>query len=258
MRKLLVLLGVMLFLWTCAATPAAAVMITGGSGTLFQNGFEVNITGSPDQDPDPALWTTNEAEADAVQVLDSSVQSMYLPPAAYEGVKYTKIYRPAGASESLIAAPFEQQSAGTVHMELMMYIPVQVSADTLSANIALSNNLDNGNGFDGAVVWIAAFEAGNSVRAYYSDAWHDTGVTWTRDAWQKWEIDLSLDSDTCVVTVDGAASGSMSAKLDGPVSWAVLRGGQEGSVFSVDTVPEPATLSLLVIGGLGVLFRRKR
>jgi len=73
------------------------------------------------------------------------------------------------------------------------------------------------------------------------------------------EIDIDLDTGTNQVTVNGVA-GAPYANLAGPgatVSRVNWRSDGAGFGHFIDAVPEPASMTLLSLGGLLVLSRRR-
>ncbi|MBN1514067.1 MAG: PEP-CTERM sorting domain-containing protein [Phycisphaerae bacterium] len=258
----LILVLAAVVMWT---TPASAVLVTAGGQTLFSDNFEnPSLPSPPDSDPDnltlPGSWIdVTEVWETAIQVLDQTTVSPYVPTAAFEGDNYLKFYRPN--SNCWASASLEQGTGlNDVTATWMTFIPgTQPGSPTALAVFALTDQAANG--WQGRT-WVAAWADGRIQ--YYDGAWKETGLNWTPGEWQEWEMHYTPDTDgaapyngTYTISVDGVSSAPL-AQLN-TAGYAVTRftmsAGSDGGVFCVDAVPEPATLVLLLAGGL--LLRRR-
>jgi hypothetical protein len=256
MSRLLIMLAVLAF-----ASGAYGVLIEKGGTVLFSDDFEGVAPGNaPDNGAAPGTWGQEVYGNDTwVKVVNDAM------PGAYQGSQYASLNRgkePPG-SEAFLHGQFDSQTTGLLKTSFMLYIP-SAGQGFLPAAINLAGGTEN-DAFPMRVVWLAAWADGNNVREYReATGWSNTGVTWAYDKWQKWEIELDMGAsdldftDSYTVAVDGVKSVSIPVSQERSVSYLNMRCATgDGSSFYVDAVPEPATMALFVLGGLGVLRRRR-
>lgn len=270
MSKLCLVGAVMCALAVIALPQSAlAVTITSGAETLFSDGFEADTPAGAGGagDADPAKWYVTEEWDVANQVLTATHQNVWLPSGPFEGEKYYKIYAPNGANYNRAPLSRTTTAADThVHVEWMMYVPSSLPSGATPEwggffNLSYQSA---GNGWQGRT-WSGLRRTTGTVH-YYDGAWKDTGLSWTYNKWQKWELDYYPDADptggyigSYTVTIDGASTGSITQfdQSGYAVRYFFINGGSAKSVLDVDATPEPATLLLLGLGGL-VAIRRRR
>ena len=88
-----------------------------------------------------------------------------------------------------------------------------------------------------------------------------TGAPFNTFAWNKMEIDLDLDNMMAEVSINGVGGGQYATGNgiggENVVGRVLYRGETGARSHFIDAVPEPATLSLLALGAVA-LIRRKR
>ncbi len=89
------------------------------------------------------------------------------------------------------------------------------------------------------------FAIGNGFVAYHDE-----------QANQLWLLDLADETTTLLRDNVLIGGGAALAICGNKLIWEEILGGEERAVFSAEIIPEPATLSLLAIGGLAMLRRR--
>ena len=244
-RTMLVVLSMV----AIAVSSASAVTITSGSTVIGFDDFESNTTFSTaaapdtsgDYDPDAATtgsWSTSEATADKVQVTN------YGTPGAFEGSKYLRI---TATSTHAYLAFSADQTTGTLHFETM------VNTGQTNLNSSTAVGFQNSSSAWGPFV---QFMSGGKIQYYASSAYHDSGLTYTADVWKKLEIDWTIGSSTFDLTYDGTTVTGLATRGTAASMDRIRLSGNGLSHF--DAVPEPATMSLLGIGGLLALVRRRR
>lgn len=237
---LLVLTGVLI-----VTGVAQAMLVTHNTAAVFEDDFEADTLNVAPNNPAIGSWATEAYGNSQIVVTDAAV------PGSIEGDKYLKLYDDGTCNTH---AKFTDQTitAGTLRIEYMSYIP----EDDSSAVFALTQDT-SGIGLNGALFWVVA-SSGNTVGSYDGSTVNDTGVDWIIGAWQKWVFDVNLDTGKFTVSVGGSTSSELDLwRPDNIAKNFVFRGGKSGETFYVDAIPEPATISILALAGLGILRRKK-
>ena len=148
-------------------------------------------------------------------------------------------------------AVFDQtQTSGTIHIETRTFIFTGQSG-------ALNYVFELENGGHGGRAFSINLNNGTWGEDFTGSSF--SVGTYNYDEWNKVEIDYTLGSDSVMLTLNGVsdtvsnliargASQSMATHLD-------IRGNGNGAYL--DFIPEPGTLSLLAVGGLMLLRRRR-
>ena len=161
---------------------------------------------------------------------------------AFSGVQYG---RAEGTGANNGDATFAKQTSGTVRLTTMVLVDASNPGgflevrDESGANRAFWINLNPGGN-------IEVNDPGNSA----------TGFSLGTDTWHELVIDYSPGATQMSISLDGLAPEIHAANSIADVGRVVL--GPGGARFFVDDVPEPGTLSLLTLGGLMMLKRRRR
>ena len=187
------------------------------------------------------------------------------PPGAALGSTYAQRWRGAGAptqaptmdggQEAILT---EAVSTGLLHVEFMYWMnPHKQSLGVID------NNLGNGAPPIDGVAYILCHDA-HSTTMFRDErgpgAGGNTGALINYGQWNKMEIDIDLDAGTNEVSVNGVSGGTYN-NLAGPgatVARVLWRSEGTGFGHFIDAVPEPASMTLLSLGGLLALLRRRR
>lgn len=246
-----------------AALTVVAVTLTAAQAAIYQDGFDregvLNGT-APDVAPGSQTWTALESDPTvptdphtdgAVLTFDASRRNMFLPFAPGTGVYELSVQMkldPADDSSDWAGLGFMGANPDVDDSQMAFGEDVDTSGRPW---ILLRQN-------GAALVFAGPGTANNlggpAAGTYAPDVFHTltltldtTGALWTVDA----SINGSpiIDTFTYDVNPDIGTVGMSTTPFDGDY------------VFTFDNfslVPEPATLGLLGIGGLGVLLRRRR
>jgi len=263
---------------------AQAVLVTRGASTLFFDDFETASEVSPyawaeqdadptkrsDSDPDGASigsWLVTESKNYDIQVINSAVSP---DPGPYgSGYNYLRCVR--NPQDDAARADFAEVTGGSLHLEFMAYIPSDSAESAMKIIIAGG---DEWHGWDSEmrVAFMTRYDAtwGNYIRYWTpSTSWapvqgadgqgYNGAVIFTPDTWQKWEVDVDLDTQQWHLSVNNQTSFDRPFAYAGNTAKAVcfVPAGSP-KTFYIDAVPEPATILLLGLGfgGLGLLRRR--
>jgi hypothetical protein len=234
------------------AIPANAVTITNvtTATVLFSDDFE---TGS--FSPAVGAWTII---GPSVSVTNSTVPP---DPGPAQGSFYARLFRDTGTINSqgnLRAALSTTQSTpgDVIRLRTMVYLPDDGVA--FRAQIML-DDLD----FNTARAWVAPDGAGHVLAVGPSFVQTDTGLHYTPNAWQEWDLEYAIGASTFSVSVNGHTASGFSSFTSGQLSDANLFNGDfsAGSFYLDAAVPEagePASAAVSACAlSLIALFRRR-
>ena len=167
-------------------------------------------------------------------------------PGAYNGDFYARISR--RPNNAFMAAEFAPQSTGIIHAEWMEYVPRLMddgngNADDYAMGVMIGNVNSTDDDMDHPAALAVYTKPVTSGQVKY---WHDgdqnyytvyagaSVLTYTVDAWCKWELDLDLDANTYTLTIDGVTSNVLPA-VDVTVSAFALRAGANRGTAYIDS-----------------------
>ena len=205
---------------------------------LFHDNFESGDFSAPSF----GTWV-NTGSVNSVNVITSTTPPN---PGPFEGAHYVSNFRQTLLTNSegnLDGSFITQSTAGdTLRFSTMLYFP----ANSGSFRAALF--LDNGDftsaggivGPDGNGDVLAEVGSGFGVV--------DTGIHYTPDAWQRWDITYVLGASTFSVSVDGINATGLPTHATGPFSKLEINNGNgNAGTFFVDAVPTPEPGSLVAL-----------
>ncbi len=215
-----------------------AVLIKNGSTQLFSDNFESYPI---EADPASPPWVINKnGGGNSVYVHD------YLP--ANEGTKFLRIRRWEQSWDRVgeAIATFTAQSSGTLRATFALY------PEATAVNGADIEFQTAGGNTGAALLYKDDFKVYN-----LSGGWQDTGLTLNQGAWNTVTISYDLAAGKVSYTVNGISANNLNAYASGlTIDRLYFGGAANGTNFLIDAVPEPATIGLLVFGGLTILRRR--
>jgi hypothetical protein len=244
---------------------AQAVLVTHDSTTVLFDDFEGVAAGGY---PDASIWEilfTNYGTG-SITVLDSNSAG----PGAFQGSQYIEMKGdPNGVNtyltmEALLGglpdptAVGGGYTTGSLHSESMIYVTGsgkggihghRTSGTSPEPRLNISRNRDS--------------DSDGEANGYSNDTGYadfdvldpnGPGVPIVTDQWQKWEIDVNLNTaddgsdDTWTVTIDGNQSGSIATWRNHPDVGRISFGmtGDFRDTWYLDAVPEPS--SILIFG----------
>ena len=230
------------------ALQASAVFIenTSTSTVIFYDDFEsASVDGYPDNGAYPGHWTAYKEGGGqtAIQIKTGPV---------FEGQQSLR-----QAAGSLLEYPvckvfanFASQATpgDAIHVEFMYYTPGTHNGKDLMLRVEGTGGSAGFYMWDNQTVVVDL----NTV---------DTGLRMNVGAWNKCEVDFTLGSSTYDVTINGTtASGRAAGSAITDVDNTQFRLLYRYSEYYIDAsrVPEPMTLSLLAVGAVMAIFRRRR
>lgn len=249
-----------------------ALVITHNGSVVQRDDFEDDaVGGAPSWKPMVGPWhaKNNGAWSPNNKVVDGSGAGDPDPPPG--STKYLLLDR-AGNNGSDGRAYLGNLAegnitSGTAGASFMLYLP---STNQTSANNSQEAVFGLGPSLSGGLyIALGRADAGGTgaVEHYHaSNGWTDTGLSYSQDLWQRWQVTVDLDTGDAILTV-GTLSAEFSIGRAGfTVDRVEFEAGWAGSGASVhnkmyiDTVPEPSAAVMLAAGGLAVaaFYRRRR
>ena len=247
-------LVISMFLGLLATTGTTqAILVKNGVTTLFEDGFEsatdptpysysdpLNTTDSDPDGPAAGTWTVDEYDQKGVQV------TSWTGPGADEGDNFVALSR--RPYNAFMAAEFAPQSAGTIHAEMMVYIPTLLddgngNADDYALGIGLGRVSQTGDDMRECGFYIFTKSVTSAQLRYLSSdgSWHtlynDSGLPlyYTPDQWCRWTVQYDLDAGTWVLAIDGVSTLPMTEAYDSPVSCLAFKCGANRGTAYIDS-----------------------
>lgn len=240
-----------------SATTVHAVFVTADSVTVFDDTFEAsplgNIAGHTTA-PGPGVWTQAGSGDSTHAVIGPSDPG----PGAAEGDQYLQLTRVSGPTWAVAQQWTASSGTGAqMHAEWMTYLPSGLPNFGFIGGFSLDVDTDPATSVSVNNGTVMALNSANS-------AWDATTLSVVFDAWQKWELDWEVGSDTMLITLDGASfnytgSGSLGTGM-ATAGYFFVAAGDNGATLYVDAVPipEPSSFLLLIGGAASTLLLRRR
>jgi hypothetical protein len=231
-----------------AAAPARAVTIFNvtTNTTVFQDNFETGAFAAL-----PGTWNF---------VGPAVIVSNAPNPGPAQGNFYAELFRgsdQSGQGDLQGRLSTAQATLGDViRLSTMVFLP---SASDVNARAQLF--LDNGD-FNSARAWARPDGHGHVDAVAAGFTLVDTGLLYSTDTWQEWDLQYVIGASTFSVAVNGAAASGFSSVSSGQVAFANFENGASNPVgsFYLDAVPqassgvpEPGTFALLIAGFAALL-----
>lgn len=226
--------------------PAQAMLITNGATTIFYDDFESPAPGGVwDNGALPGVWGNTSGALSATPGVTRGAEVAV--PAAFQGVQKGEV---SGSYQFDGYAEFGVQS-GTVKATWMQYI--QPGALAFDFIIALEGS--------GTGTIAALSNSGGANNTTILDITHgvSTPLNLVRGQWQKFEIEYTSQSSNVTVRVDDVAhTYAMTQPREGDPYLVYVRGGDAGTTYYIDAIPEPGSAALIAMAALGTLGRPGR
>jgi hypothetical protein len=220
-----------------ALSTARAVVVTNtttGSVVFDSAGFENDTVGTAPSATGTGSWSAYHIDA---------VTNSPTPGPAF-GTKYVTTTRDAisagGPGANLSAN--QTTNGDQLHVEWHAWYPANADDNIL---------IDSGTRMLGRIT-------GGQYLNYNGSAYVSTGVSYSAQQWQKWELDYTIGSSTYNLSVNDSSPVTIAALAPG--GFARMDFGHNGlDTFFLDgaPIPEPASLALVLVAGQ-LLVRRRR
>lgn len=181
----------------------------------------------------------------------------YALPGAYLGDNYLRVRRSYTSTFTYVGEVFDLQDndGDVIHFDQMFYVEDNVTDGMLTiagfgnADLLTDRSFHVKTMADGSIGYLSSDSGFQPI----------SGITWTADAWQKWEIDYAVGASTFALMIDGTTVSGIpvySAENLTGLRFASGFNGSETTRFYLDevaAVPEPSTFALLAAGLVGLL-----
>ena len=254
------------------AAQAVTITNTTTSTVLFSDDFESapNVTTAPAPDlSNPADPVANvgsyfiaQPGGSALQVTNATTSP---DPGPAEGINYLRDFRnfdDGSNNQGFGLVPTAAQT--TAGQKIQMSMMVNVGANS-AAFFGPSVTSPNGT-LAGAFAYIIASSsaAGGTgfVRNYDGASSVNTSVPFVEGVWQRWDLVFTVGSNLYDLTVAGnSQTGIVGFGTGGNFAGIEFfngSGSNGGGSFYLDAVPEPTSLTLLMLGGIGLFAAKRR
>jgi hypothetical protein len=200
-----------------------------------------------------------------IQVTNSTTSP---DPGAYQGSNYLRMYRDGNTAghdgnelQALPAGGDLTTFGDVIRARMMVYLPsaTDQNARLQMALIGTAVPQEPG-GIDIVGTGRAWIRPGGDGNVYYvapGVSVQPTGLHYSTNTWQEWDIEYQIGASTFSASVGGVTVSGLSALTQGGVGafWAVNGSNVAGSWYmdSVASVPEPSTIVMLACGMMGLL-----
>jgi hypothetical protein len=228
---------------------AKPVTITNVSSatTVFADTFELGTFS-----PSVGSWSIGPS----VTVVNSTIVPN---PGAFQGSYYAQLFRDSNTANqgNLLAVPVSPQATNgnLIRLDMMVYLP-----SATDINVRAQFILNDGD-FNTARAWVRPDGNGNVIAVGGpGPSLTDTGLNYSTDVWQRWELDYVIGSSTFDVSIDGVRATGFLSATSGQVSAAsIFNGSNSPGAFYLDSaVPEPSATLLGAMGLIALLSKRTR
>jgi len=247
--------GPVLCLVLLSVIPAKAVTIQDVSTNteLFKDDFENGAFS-----PSTGAWS--------IVGPDVTVTSSTVPPfpGPAQGTFYAQLFRDGDELDqgNLIAelSSTADKNGDVIRLSMMVFLPSGTDGDARGQFI-----LDDGD-FNTARAWVRPDGSGHVIAVGPGFALTDTGLLYSEDVWQEWDLQYTIGASTFDVSVNGVTATGLASPTSGEIGFASLFNGvrSPGSIYldgvpaANAAVPEPSSAILAVLGFVALCLAKRR
>jgi hypothetical protein len=158
-------------------------------------------------------------------------------PGPAQGQFYLKFFRDSNTVSQgnyhAFPSSLQDTNGDVIRLSMMVYIP----NDGIDARAQFF--MDNGD-FNTARAWMRPDGAGNVDAVGPGFVVTDTGLDYTPNTWQQWDLEYAIGGSTFSVTVNGVTASGFASVTSGSISKAeMLNGSTVPGSFFLDALPVP-------------------
>ena len=209
---------------TVSAGTAEALWINHDGSLVFYDDFELVAPGSAVNNGSyPGGWIAGNGKV-----------SNAASPGPAQASQYANATRPP-ETENRAQFATGLATSGKIHSEWMTYIPAGAGSHTFMGKFESGTSWPG----DQRAVFSHFAPGGGGIGDvnYYNGSWTNAGINFKAGEWQKWEVDVDLDTQLFTVTVAGNSSSDLAFLAPGGASELNFRVGSQAGTFLVDAVP---------------------